>query len=67
MESSTRQSCEQVLTLMSELKITLQDLFVLALLKRREELFNLQKQFPDNFNYADELKEVRNQLLEYGE
>ncbi len=66
MDSDTKQSCEQVLTLMAELKINLSDLLVCALLKRREELINLQEQFPDNFTYAEELKEVRQQLLDYG-
>ena len=67
MDSNTKQACEQVLTLMAQLQICIGDLVVLALLKRREELMQLQKQFPDNFNYADELKEVREQLLEHGE
>ncbi len=67
MDSNRQQACEQVLALMVELHVCIGDLVVLALLKRREELMQLAKQFPDNFNYADELKEVREQLLEHGE
>ena len=59
--------CEVILLHMAELNINLGDLFIYALHKRKQELLALQIQFPDDFQYQEELKHVVAQLLDAGE